>query len=85
MSDHAPYLEQTDTRPNGEQVHAIHNLTERHIDLFRKLLRRERTNLTVLISETEAKATPVPMVTNGLRQQATEIDELVLHLYHIRP
>ena len=74
--DTTPYLEHTDTLPGGRQLHAIHNLTDAHVDLFRGMLKQRRSNLTILLTEASA-----PRAMKAAWQtEADELDTLILHL-----
>lgn len=78
--DTTPYVEHTDTLPNGQQLHAMHNLTDAHVDLIRGMLRQKRSNLTILLTEASA---PHSMKA-GWQAEADALDNLILHLYPVR-
>jgi hypothetical protein len=78
--DTTPYIEHTDTLPGGRYLHAVHNLTDEHVDLIRGMLREKRSNLTILLNE----APMCSSINDRLQQEANEIDNLILHLYPVR-
>jgi hypothetical protein len=77
--DRAPYLEPTHVLPDGTELHAAHNLTSPQVDIIRRALLRQRSTLTEIIQETSRR--PDSLVNHGLREEAHDMDELILNLY----
>jgi hypothetical protein len=77
--DRAPYLEPTHVLPDGTELHAFHNLTSQQVDVIRRALIIQRRTLTEIIQETSRR--PGSRVDHGLREEAHDMDELMLNLY----
>lgn len=78
--DTTPYVEHTDTLPNGTRLHALHNLTDAQVDLLRGLLRQHRGNLSILLNEAAASRS----MHERWQVEANELDHLIMHLYPVR-
>ena len=77
--DRAPYMEHTGTTADNVKLHAAHNLTTAQVDIIRRALQRQRSTLTEIIQETSRR--PDSLVNHGLREEAHDMDELILNLY----
>jgi hypothetical protein len=77
--DTTPYLEHTDTLPDGTQLHAIQNLTEYQLQLIRGLLNSERTRLTSLLPDAQGTNTY-----GIVRNLLPTLDQLLLSLHFTR-